>query len=100
MEPGIALCQYFLPRITCDVALDLVDYARSNENFVLVVTSNCCIRWNSTGYQGEAPFWLVRARGRYAAMIPYLHQCGYRSGHGNGINAARGFNLAEKVLVL
>ena len=32
MEPGIALCQYFLPRITCDVALDLVDYARYNEN--------------------------------------------------------------------
>src|SRR5580692_11255754 len=29
-----------------------------NENFVLVVTSSCCIRWNSTGYQGRSP-WLV-----------------------------------------
>jgi hypothetical protein len=32
----------------------LVDYARYNENFVLVVTSSCCIRWNSTGIKGEA----------------------------------------------
>jgi hypothetical protein len=37
---------------------DSVDYARYNENFVLVVTSSCCIRWNSTGYQGRSP-WLV-----------------------------------------
>jgi hypothetical protein len=36
----------------------LIDYARYNENFVLVATSSCCIRWNSTGYQGRSP-WLV-----------------------------------------
>jgi hypothetical protein len=39
---------------------ELVDYARYNENFVLVVTSSCCIRCNSTGYQGRSP-WLVRS---------------------------------------
>ena len=38
----------------------LVVYARYNENFVLVVTSGCCIRWDSTGYQGLSP-WLVSA---------------------------------------
>jgi hypothetical protein len=32
----------------------LVDYAGYNENFVLVVTSSCCIRWNSTDIKGEA----------------------------------------------
>jgi hypothetical protein len=32
----------------------LVDYARHNENFVLVVTSSCCIRWDSTDIKGEA----------------------------------------------
>src|ERR1700723_1990053 len=86
-------------RRTGDAALDLVDYARYNENFVLVVTSSCCIRWDSTGYQGRSP-WLVRARGGHAAMTLCLHQCGYRSWHGNGISAARCINLAEKVLVL
>jgi hypothetical protein len=39
----------------------LVVYARYNENFVLVVTSGCCIRWDSTGYQGRSP-WLVSLR--------------------------------------
>src|ERR1700735_910433 len=38
--------------------ITLVDYARYNENFVLVVTSSCCIRWDSMGYQGPSP-WLV-----------------------------------------
>src|ERR1700674_645527 len=80
-------------------ALDLVGYERYNENFVLVVTSSCCIRWDSTGYQGRSP-WLVRARGRHAAMIPCLHRCGYRSWHGNGISSAQCLNLAEKVLAL
>jgi hypothetical protein len=42
--------------------LELVDYARYNENFVLVVTSSFCIRWNSAGYQGRSP-WLVRSLG-------------------------------------
>jgi hypothetical protein len=41
----------------------LVVYARYNENFVLVVTSGCCIRWDSTGYQGRSP-WLVRLGGQ------------------------------------
>src|ERR1700734_1470317 len=40
----------------------LVDYARYNENFVLVVTSSCCIRWDSMGYQGPSP-WLVSRAG-------------------------------------
>src|SRR5580692_6220138 len=43
---------------------------------------------------------LVRSRGRHAAMIPYFHQCGYRSWYGNGINTARCLHLAEKVLAL
>jgi len=34
---------------------------RYNENFVFVVTSSCCIRWNSAGYQGRSP-WLVSSR--------------------------------------
>ena len=41
----------------------LIDYARYNENFVLVVTSSCCIRWDSMGYQGPSP-WLVSAARR------------------------------------
>jgi hypothetical protein len=45
------------------MALSLVDYAGYNENFVLVVTSSCCIRWNSTGYQGRSP-WLVRSEAK------------------------------------
>ena len=40
----------------------LVVYARYNENFVLVVTSGCCIRWDSTGYQGRSP-WRVSVSG-------------------------------------
>jgi hypothetical protein len=31
---------------------------RWRENFVLIVTSSCCIRWDSTGYQGRTR-WLV-----------------------------------------
>jgi hypothetical protein len=46
---------------------DLVDYARYNENFVLVVTSSCCIRWNSTGYQGRSP-WLVCPLSPFSAI--------------------------------
>src|SRR3984957_15818480 len=51
-------------RRTGDAALDLVDYARYNENFVLVVTSSCCIRWDSMGYQGPSP-WLVSVEGQF-----------------------------------
>jgi hypothetical protein len=40
----------------------LVVYARYNENFVLVVTSGCCIRWDSTGYQGRSPWLVSKAR--------------------------------------
>jgi hypothetical protein len=46
------------PLGSAEVPQFLVVYARYNENFVLVVTSGCCIRWDSTGYQGGSP-WLV-----------------------------------------
>ena len=67
----------------------LVDYARYNEHFVLLVTSSCCIRWDSMGYQGPSP-WLVRVQvsrdarlGRAVHRLAPNRRCNFQAAHAN-----------------